>query len=239
MHRDAWPGLGSSPLTRGKRRELAGDDCRRRLIPAHAGKTPKPKNPCDPERAHPRSRGENGARFAGAPTVLGSSPLTRGKPHPDGHATVKCGLIPAHAGKTPQTTPSRPSPPAHPRSRGENSGARSGLIRANGSSPLTRGKRGRYLRCCHPARLIPAHAGKTVSIMARTSGEGAHPRSRGENDQLAQGTQGGIGSSPLTRGKPGRGKTTLLQLRLIPAHAGKTLPDLRFYCADRSDLGNP
>ena len=26
---------------------------------------------------------------------------------------------------------------------------------------------------------------------------------------------------------------------LIPAHAGKTLPDLRFYCADRSDLGKP
>ena len=51
---------------------------------------------------------------------------------------------------------------AHPRSRGENSGARSGLIRANGSSPLTRGKRGELLYVGHGAGLIPAHAGKTA-----------------------------------------------------------------------------
>ena len=47
------------------------------------------------------------------------------------------------------------------------------------------------------------------------------------------------GSSPLTRGKPVDEVTERLGLGLIPAHAGKTLPDLRFYCADRSDLGNP
>ena len=28
-------------------------------------------------------------------------------------------------------------------------------------------------------------------------------------------------------------------LGLIPTHAGKTLPDLRLYRADRSDLGKP
>ena len=31
----------------------------------------------------------------------------------------------------------------------------------------------------------------------------------------------------------------LIDRGLIPAHAGKTLPDLRFYRADRSDLGKP
>ena len=47
------------------------------------------------------------------------------------------------------------------------------------------------------------------------------------------------GSSPLTRGKREDYVREVQQQRLIPAHAGKTLPDLRFYCADRSDLGNP
>ena len=47
------------------------------------------------------------------------------------------------------------------------------------------------------------------------------------------------GSSPLTRGKLSATRMPLHIRRLIPAHAGKTLPDLRFYCADRSDLGNP
>ena len=47
------------------------------------------------------------------------------------------------------------------------------------------------------------------------------------------------GSSPLTRGKQGQVATPGVVPGLIPAHAGKTLPDLRFYRADRSDLGKP
>ena len=47
------------------------------------------------------------------------------------------------------------------------------------------------------------------------------------------------GSSPLTRGKHCARRCRRLCPGLIPAHAGKTLPDLRFYRADRSDLGKP
>ena len=47
------------------------------------------------------------------------------------------------------------------------------------------------------------------------------------------------GSSPLTRGKRMDRRANTRRQGLIPAHAGKTLPDLRFYCADRSDLGKP
>ena len=47
------------------------------------------------------------------------------------------------------------------------------------------------------------------------------------------------GSSPLTRGKLQDFAARLQATGLIPAHAGKTLPDLRFYRADRSDLGKP
>ena len=50
----------------------------------------------------------------------------------------------------------------------------------------------------------------------------AHPRSRGENSTGDMESEAALGSSPLTRGK--RNGTDLLfrEVRLIPAHAGKT-----------------
>ena len=88
-------------------------------------------------------------------------------------------------------------------------------------------------------RLIPAHAGKTLNLVMIDEAWAAHPRSRGENDSHRIVGDLQEGSSPLTRGKLGNLGHTILLVGLIPAHAGKTLPDLRFYCADRSDLGNP
>ena len=52
-------GLGSSPLTRGKRHDGVQGRPRNRLIPAHAGKTVRARTSPAPKRAHPRSRGEN------------------------------------------------------------------------------------------------------------------------------------------------------------------------------------
>ena len=70
---------GSSPLTRGKPPMTRSRRRRRRLIPAHAGKTRPPTAAACPLEAHPRSRGENGERGAPGGRGLGSSPLTRGK----------------------------------------------------------------------------------------------------------------------------------------------------------------
>ena len=50
-------------------------------------------------------------------------------------------------------------------------------------------------------RLIPAHAGKTSLASIIFGANGAHPRSRGENDQTPEKTPEIRGSSPLTRGK--------------------------------------
>ena len=50
---------GSSPLMRGKHRDLAGQQHGRGLIPAHAGKTKNARRPCQGRWAHPRSRREN------------------------------------------------------------------------------------------------------------------------------------------------------------------------------------
>ena len=111
---------GSSPLTRGKQTELLGHAVRRRLIPAHAGKTGRPQGRATVRAAHPRSRGEN-ARIASLRRRLdGSSPLTRGKHSHTARAPALHGLIPAHAGKTSITRMFAALVRAHPRSRGEN-----------------------------------------------------------------------------------------------------------------------
>ena len=174
--------MGSSPLTRGKRRPSRFSTTLSGLIPAHAGKTGRAQARGVAKRAHPRSRGENSVSGPPAWTARGSSPLTRGK--------------------RPSREPSAPWPWAHPRSRGENEGADKASTTGSGSSPLTRGKRDRRAAQFSDPRLIPAHAGKTMRAVPGIWIDGAHPRSRGENYCPQARRQEAAGSSPLTRGKP-------------------------------------
>ena len=74
-----FPLVGSSPLTRGKRDLTEVTRGGQGLIPAHAGKTTASPPQHRPSWAHPRSRGENNGVASAAPSILGSSPLTRGK----------------------------------------------------------------------------------------------------------------------------------------------------------------
>ena len=230
---------GSSPLTRGKPHLVNLDHESQGLIPAHAGKTFTFERTSAGETAHPRSRGENDKMHWAARSRLGSSPLTRGKRAPPQLPAASYGLIPAHAGKTASGSSRREKAGAHPRSRGENEAEAQRLPDGAGSSPLTRGKRVLKARRKVRRRLIPAHAGKTERRRRGDHRPRAHPRSRGENRPVDVESRPNAGSSPLTRGKLRHSKAVLLRPGLIPAHAGKTLPDLRFYRADRSDLGKP
>ena len=172
---------GSSPLTRGKPGPKAPASTRRRLIPAHAGKTIMNTPAQKTSRAHPRSRGENSVHAATVAAILGSSPLTRGK-HERGPLPIAVsGLIPAHAGKTLCLRTTSSSRRAHPRSRGENTQEQTPAPDHAGSSPLTRGKHGSAPSSDASERLIPAHAGKTCPARHTASWYSAHPRSRGEN----------------------------------------------------------
>ena len=215
---------GSSPLTRGKPCNHASLQLGSRLIPAHAGKTPR----CDAQhalsRAHPRSRGENIYFFSALHRRGGSSPLTRGKQYGIRACVCEGGLIPAHAGKT--TRAARPAPPvtAHPRSRGENVDQLAATPWKMGSSPLTRGKLPNPGHARPPGGLIPAHAGKTSRPRMKPSMTRAHPRSRGENPSRASAKASRNGSSPLTRGKRHECLWARVRQGLIPAHAGKTSP---------------
>ena len=154
---------GSSPLTRGKLHTAPQTDDVPGLIPAHAGKTSRPRLRSRRRRAHPRSRGENQLGKRRVEGVKGSSPLTRGKPTRMASPVRMQGLIPAHAGKTRGVRRRSWVTRAHPRSRGENELK---VIRAGsalGSSPLTRGKRVEIDNARFSVGLIPAHAGKTAA----------------------------------------------------------------------------
>ena len=213
---------GSSPLTRGKRAGTVRGRVGYGLIPAHAGKTPSTASSSTKPPAHPRSRGENRLGLIPACRSPGSSPLTRGKPASVEHVIPRSRLIPAHAGKTLYAW--RPSwhVRAHPRSRGENLVCVAAVVARAGSSPLTRGKRGRKVARLKWQGLIPAHAGKTVEPRQAGTPARAHPRSRGENHKVRPIRRADLGSSPLTRGKRQVDRKTARARGLIPAHAGKT-----------------
>ena len=192
------------------------------LIPAHAGKTKRDRVEASRIPAHPRSRGENHDDNRPREIKQGSSPLTRGKPVRASRCLARLGLIPAHAGKTGVARYEDICGAAHPRSRGENIVTTGDYDGNLGSSPLTRGKRVPHYRRDRHGGLIPAHAGKTFNAGRFALICQAHPRSHGENTTASSATFSAQGSSPLTRGKPGREHHQPVQAGLIPAHAGKT-----------------
>ena len=166
------------------------------------------------------------------PVLHGSSPLTRGKRCAASHDGVEVRLIPAHAGKTWRRIVWASLRSAHPRSRGENWLVVVGDGCGDGSSPLTRGKPARIADDALVTGLIPAHAGKTMTCPSTSVTSRAHPRSRGENPARGGELAGAGGSSPLTRGKRIGRLNDLRQIRLIPAHAGKTRGGRRLRAPD-------
>ena len=171
---------------------------------------------------HPRSRGvyqPSGCRLPASP---GSSPLARGlhdAPHTNSPLRW---IIPARAGFTWRTSPTRSPDSDHPRSRGVYGHGGVGQADAPGSSPLARGlpKHG-------PGRLffggiIPARAGFTPANGRRTARRSDHPRSRGVYTRLTLSSCPRAGSSPLARGLPSRVCDARHIDWIIPARAGFT-----------------
>ena len=112
--------------------------------------------------------------------------------------------------------------PAHPRSRGENAVSGDREAPCRGSSPLARGKLCGWSILPTILGLIPARAGKTLTGYRPSIRLWAHPRSRGENENVTIDNVRREGSSPLARGKRLPGDPDGERGRLIPARAGKT-----------------
>ena len=119
----------------------------------------------------------------------------------------------------------------HPRIRGEHQVASEAFFEDEGSSPHTRGARGRARVYPISSRIIPAYAGSTPHCSRETGTSRDHPRIRGEHGYSELATLWEVGSSPHTRGAP-------LDLHLardvegiIPAYAGSTHPPCGKYSA--------
>ena len=91
---------GSPPRMRGKPALAALRLCDGRITPAHAGKTPSASSPAPCPSDHPRACGENVYVRQNAPTMPGSPPRMRGKPHAVAESKLRMRITPAHAGKT-------------------------------------------------------------------------------------------------------------------------------------------
>ena len=120
----------------------------------------------------------------------------------DLHGHVR--IIPAHAGQTTSGLPGSVTSSDHPRACGANVEMHASLGSHVGSSPRMRGKLRQQLHVPELFRIIPAHAGQTVSIVPRSFAS-----------RFA-------GSSPRMRGKLLHAGLQLAQHRIIPAHAGQT-----------------
>ena len=154
--------------------------------------------------------------------MAGSSPRVRGKLSAAAKPPSPPGLIPACAGKTLAKLNIPRCLRAHPRVCGENVLATVQSTTLRGSSPRVRGK-----LVCHgadprAAGLIPACAGKTTAKQTSSTHRPAHPRVCGENPLAVSITSLSVGSSPRVRGKREIRGFAGVEVRLIPACAGKT-----------------
>ena len=171
---------------------------------------------------HPRSRGVDLDLPGRHQSQRGSSPLARGRLEWVPKWFKGFGIIPARAGSTWPSSPSKPSPRDHPRSRGVDRARRRPASGPGGSSPLARGRRWSWGERTDGYRIIPARAGSTACPTMTRRRAWDHPRSRGVDRVISCGRGPVGGSSPLARGRP-VGPTPLRRgERIIPARAGST-----------------
>ena len=171
---------GSSPLARGTGRAASPRSPGGRFIPACAGNGWSRGPRRRPAPVHPRLRGERLFSPNRRMTTSGSSPLARGTVHAHRMGAARARFIPACAGNGRSSRSGRPSPPVHPRLRGERDVEYTLNPEENGSSPLARGTAAPGRRQPTRARFIPACAGNgPPTWIPSTPTRGSSPLARG------------------------------------------------------------
>ena len=193
-----------------------------RIIPAHAGQTTRVRYGRQAASDHPRACGANPCLVNVVSDCAGSSPRMRGKLATRICRTANQRIIPAHAGQTMAEPGFLATITDHPRACGANPTPIRPIIAGVGSSPRMRGKLRPVTARPSRIRIIPAHAGQTVSAVAQHNTLPDHPRACGANDHKRATHVCSSGSSPRMRGKRAGGKHDGRRVRIIPAHAGQT-----------------
>ena len=155
----------------------------------------------------------------------------------------KCRFIPAYAGKSVSLTTVLPFLTAHPRLRGEITGAPLASSNTDGSSPLTRGNLDEGVKSAQFIRFIPAYAEKSIPVCFPIFPPAVYPRLRGEIHRNQRRLSSSIRFIPAYAGKSEFPRFTGLLNRVHPRLRGeiKTRPSFLF-CSDGSSpltRGNP
>ena len=199
----------------------------RRIIPARAGFTRRPRGAPRSSGDHPRSRGVYDQRVDAPVEIQGSSPLARGLPDRRPVRRRDIRIIPARAGFTRPWGAREAAASDHPRSRGVYGGVGVSHGFASGSSPLARGLQVDRGALGVTQGIIPARAGFTMTATTAVLTRSDHPRSRGVYVRVVFARSPAVGSSPLARGLRAHGGGPGRRHRIIPARAGFTrVPDI-------------
>ena len=113
--------IGSSPRGRGTLAPARLGPVGHRFIPARAGNTTNRIGGFSSDPVHPRAGGEHRPPPGTVAVPNGSSPRGRGTQQPLDRLDGQLRFIPARAGNTHASRPSRPPAPVHPRAGGEHS----------------------------------------------------------------------------------------------------------------------
>ena len=133
------------------------------------------------------------------------------------------GITPADAGKTGLIKSPCKSGWDHPRGCGENAEREHYYRHQPGSPPRMRGKQSIIRFGRQTTRITPADAGKTALLFEPDSPKGDHPRGCGENPFLSLSLGIPKGSPPRMRGKLPEAGIKVINIRITPADAGKTV----------------
>ena len=174
---------GSPPRARGRLQAERDPEHLRGLTPACAGTSGMMRQPRGTRWAHPRVRGD----------VVATRSAHR----------EASGLTPACAGTSFQHPKPSTSMRAHPRVRGDVQRAYGVPASVTGSPPRARGRPGARGRTRADGGLTPACAGTSHPAALSATGEGAHPRVRGDVADFEQRERVESGSPPRARGRPG------------------------------------
>ena len=132
------------------------------------------------------------------------------------------GIIPAHAGLTPQARPYPHSKRDHPRACGAHPYRNHGVLECQGSSPRMRGSLFTLVYDGTRTGIIPAHAGLTFHDLHVSCSSRDHPRACGAHMPFTQDILSAAGSSPRMRGSLFGSLCKHILKGIIPAHAGLT-----------------
>ena len=159
-------------------------------------------------------------------TPRGSSPRVRGLLLRGLLSRARTRIIPARAGFTRRFAGESLGRPDHPRACGVYRRHGRPRPRRRGSSPRVRGLLVHRHRVELTPRIIPARAGFTCGCPQDGAESEDHPRACGVYGMMRAGLRVGGGSSPRVRGLRLDSVGTHVGVRIIPARAGFTRPQV-------------